>query len=244
MTNKTEQDERLAQARELVKLYESGAEEEADRILDNLTRGRDASLFQKVGELTRELHEALSGFQVDSRIADLANQDIPDARERLNYVVSMTEEAAHTTLGAVEQSLPVAEKLGERARHLDAAWQRFRAREMSAEQFRELSRELDSFFTQVIGDSDVIRGDFNAVMMAQGSQDLSGQIIRRVVALVQELEEKLVELVRITGLRLKAEDAPADNGNGKGHGPAVPGVDNDVVHGQDEVDNLLSSLGF
>lgn len=240
----TEQDGRLARARELVKAIETGANEEADRLLHEITAERDSNLFQQLGKLTRELHEALSSFQFDSRIAHLAREEIPDARERLNYVVSMTEEAAHKTLGAVEQSLPVAEALGEGARGLNERWQRFRAKQMSAEEFRELTRELDGFLERVVGDSDTIRHDLTAVMMAQGTQDLSGQIIRRVVKLVQELEEKLVELVRITGLRLSLSEQEEPDEETRGAGPAIPGLDQGVVQSQDEVDDLLSSLGF
>lgn len=235
---------RLELARELVKAIEAGANDEADRLLNEITAERDSNLFQQLGKLTRELHEALSNFQFDARIAHLASEEIPDARERLNYVVTMTEEAAHKTLGAVERSLPVAEGMGSGARRLNEAWRRFRAKQMSAEEFRALSRELDGFLERVVGDSDAIRHELTTVMMAQGTQDLSGQIIRRVVQLVQELEEKLVELVRITGLRLHTGEQEAPGHQANGAGPAVPGLDQGVVQSQDEVDDLLSSLGF
>lgn len=241
--SKQESNERLARAREIVALLEAGDESQADRLLEELGKKHETNLFQQLGKLTRELHEAISNFQIDSRIADLAREDIPDARERLNHVVSMTEEAAHKTLSAVEQSLPVMESLGGGARRLNDAWRRFRAREMSVEEFRELSRQMDEFLAKTVADADVVRNDLTTVMMAQGAQDLTGQIIRRVVGLVQELEEKLVELVRITGLRLIA-DAAEPQASSKGHGPAVPNLDQGTVKSQDEVDDLLSSLGF
>lgn len=235
---------RLELARGLVKAIEAGDNGEAERLLDEITAERDSNLFQQLGKLTRELHEALSNFQFDARIAHMASEEIPDARERLNYVVAMTEEAAHKTLGAVERSLPVAERIGGGARSLNEAWRRFRAKQMSAEEFRELTRELDDFLERVASDSDAIRQELNTVMMAQGTQDLSGQIIRRVVQLVQELEEKLVELVRITGMRLHSGEQQTSDRQANGAGPAVPGLDQGVVKSQDEVDDLLSSLGF
>lgn len=83
--------------------------------------------------------------------------------------------------------------------------------------------------------------------MAQGFQDLTGQIIRKVIALVSDLEEKLVELLRISGRpqdEQQAEEKPEAK-TPSAHGPAVPGVDKgDLVAGQDDVDDLLSSLGF
>jgi chemotaxis protein CheZ len=245
-------DDRLDKARALVEVCESGDDGEADRIIDQLSRAHETNLFQQLGKLTRELHEALSGFQLDSRLAALAEEEIPDAKERLNHVVTMTEEAAHKTLTAVEDSLPRAENLGKTAAQLREAWGRFRGREMSAEEFRNLTRDIDIFLGQVGDDADTIRADLNAVMMAQGAQDLTGQIIRRVVTLVHDLEESLVQLVRVSGMRLvldgpdEAPDGKASPGkHASGHGPAVPSVDKDnVMSSQDEVDDLLSSLGF
>lgn len=80
--------------------------------------------------------------------------------------------------------------------------------------------------------------------MAQDFQDLTGQIIRKVIDLVHDVEEKLVKLVRITGNKIE-EETIVKEGREKLAGPAVPGLDQgDQVSGQDEVDDLLSSLGF
>jgi chemotaxis protein CheZ len=80
--------------------------------------------------------------------------------------------------------------------------------------------------------------------MAQGFQDLTGQIIRRVIALVEELEGNLVELVRISGQNLLTEQRAETKSHAEASGPPVPGLDKGTVSGQDEVDDLLSSLGF
>jgi chemotaxis protein CheZ len=245
-------DIRLTRARELVEAFEGGDTDQAERIVDELSRAQESNLFQQLGKLTRELHETLSNFQIDSRLVDLAGKEIPDAKERLNHVVTMTEEATHKTLTAVEGSLPRAEHLGKTAAQLKDAWGRFRNREMSAEEFRVLSRDIETFLGQVGSDADTIREDLTAVMMAQSAQDLTGQIIRRVVTLVHDLEESLVQLVRMSGMRLlldgagaPAPEAETDKKSSSGHGPVVPSVDKgNVVTSQDEVDDLLSSLGF
>ncbi|MGD8208132.1 MAG: protein phosphatase CheZ [Thiohalocapsa sp.] len=241
-----EEDSRLAQARELVRLLERGEDAQVERLIDDMTDHRDINLFQQLGVLTRELHETINSFQIDSRLAAIADKDIPDAKERLNYVVTMTEEAAHKTLNAVEGSLPIAESLGASADELKAAWARFRGREMSLEEFRSLSKEIETFLDRTSADAHSIRSDLSAVMMAQSAQDLTGQIIRRVVSLVQDLEDNLVELVRLTGMRFAQDEETKDKGTGepRGGGPVVPSVDKDVVTSQDEVDDLLSSLGF
>jgi chemotaxis protein CheZ len=86
--------------------------------------------------------------------------------------------------------------------------------------------------------------------MAQDFQDLTGQIIGRVINLVSDVEDSLVEIIKIGGNRLsksspqkkeeeKKEEAVALDG------PQVPGLESTTaVSGQDEVDDLLSSLGF
>ncbi|MDV3238366.1 MAG: protein phosphatase CheZ [Gammaproteobacteria bacterium] len=244
-------DDSLAQARRLVEELERGNDAEASRLLDDLARRRDTGLFQELGKLTRELHDALSSFQLDSRIAALAEREIPDAKERLNYVITMTEQAAHSTLNAVEESLPIAEELQTRAEALHAKWLRFRHKDMDVAEFRALVPEIDSFLDLTSGHAGKLNSSLSEVLMAQGFQDLTGQIIRRVISLVKDVEENLVGLIRISGERLaqpEAAVAPARSGRddlARGVGPQVPGVDTqDVLSSQDDVDDLLSSLGF
>lgn len=244
-------EETLAQARLLVQQIEAGNEAEATQTLEDLAKMREAALFQELGKLTRELHDTLNNFRLDSRISDLAEQDIPDAKERLNYVISMTEQAANKTLNAVEESLPVSEGLQKRSVELHEQWERFRKRDMSADEFRDLSRDLDEFFPQVRTSTQTLQSNLSDVLMAQDFQDLTGQIIRRVINLVQDVEQSLVDLIRISGRAMMpaaAKKADTEPKNIKAEGPMVPGVDDSdaqsVLQGQDDVDELLSSLGF
>lgn len=237
-------DEHVARVRELAQTIESGNEAEAARLLDELTSLREKTLYQELGRLTREFHEALQSFRLDSRIASLAAEDFPDARERLNYVVSMTAQSANRTMSAVEESMPICESLEQQSSSLRDEWSRFTARKMGADEFRELSRRLGEFLDQVSGDSPKLRHNLQEVLMAQDFQDLTGQIIHRVMQLVDEVEGNLVDLIRISGAatiqvqEVQHEDLIAASG------PPVPGLDQGTVSGQDEVDELLSSLGF
>jgi chemotaxis protein CheZ len=238
----------IEQVRELAQHVEAGNEAEADRMLDKLAKLRESSLFQELGKLTRQFHESLNNFRLDSRIAHYAEKDFPDARERLRYVVTMTGQAADRSLTAAEKSMPVCEAITKRSTELKEQWARFTNREMNADEFRTLSSNLGEFFTQLSGDSVTLKKNLNEVVMAQDFQDLTGQIIERVIKLVDEMEDSLVELVRISGENLAVkevlEEKEADNL--KATGPSVPGVDSteNLVSGQDEVDDLLSSLGF
>ena len=234
-------DERLQQARALVIELEAGNETEASQILEGLTNRQGNELFLELGRLTRELHEAINDFVNDSRIADLAEREMPDASERLNYVISMTERSANTSLNAVEASLPLANELSCKADALFSDWTRFRERQLPIEEFRVLSHELGDFLQTVTGHAGQLHSKLSEVLMAQDFQDLTGQIIRQVIKLIHDVESKLVQLVRISGSQLPEKK----NEPSKLEGPVIPGVDQgDVLGDQDDVDDLLSSLGF
>lgn len=234
----------LSVARELVAQLEAGRQEQVGDLLGELTRLRETELFREMGQLTRQLHDALNGV-LDSRLASIAEEDIPQARERLNYVITMTEQAANRTLSAVEESLPLSDGLGRRAGELGDDWDRFRRREMEAEEFRELSRAVQAFFASVSTDTARIRENLSDVLMAQDFQDLTGQVIRRVTNLVQDVEERLVGLIRLSTAGGTTSATPAPGPSLEPEGPHVaPERREDVVQDQDEVDDLLSSLGF
>ncbi len=246
MTKEQNDKELLDNARRLVEELEAGNEDGISETLDNLARLRETELFQQLGKLTRELHDAMSSVELDQRFADLAEQEIPDAKERLHYVISMTEESANKTLEAVESSLPISENLQQTAAEIYDDWKRFKSREMTADEFRKMSAKLDVFLPRVTEDTRVLHQYLSDIMMAQGFQDLTGQIIRRVIDLVVDVEAGLVELIRLSGKRKKAGEDKRKSSI-EAQGPAVPNTadtKNQVMNGQDEVDDLLSSLGF
>jgi chemotaxis protein CheZ len=243
MVDKDTRKDMLEKARELVSCLESGDDEAAEKTLEQLADYSENNLFREVGRLTRELHEAINGFLLDAEISDLAQREIPDASERLSYVITMTEKSANTTLAAVEESLPLADELGEKASELSEKWNLFKGRKMTVDDFRALSGDLSSFLEIAPSYSKSLHSNLSSVLLAQDFQDLTGQIIRQVIALVTDIEEKLVQLVRISGSKMPEQKYQSDAH--KLEGPVVPGVDQgDVVKGQDDVDDLLSSLGF
>ena len=101
----------LEQARQLVSLLESNEQAQADELLLQITTQMQSELFEEVGKLTRQLHDSLNNFQLDSKLTDLTKEALPDAKERLNYVIKMTEQAANKTMDAIEAGLPIADEL-------------------------------------------------------------------------------------------------------------------------------------
>lgn len=243
----SESNARLDLARDLVSELEAGNEAGADALIQAIARERESSLFKEVGRLTRDLHDALLAVELDERIVGYAESGIPDAKERLNYVITKTEEAANRTLTAVEDLLPISEKMGRDAGKLIDDWKRFRRREMKVDEFKALIDQVIAFLETMRGDATTIHGKLSEVLIAQDYQDITGQVIRRVIELVQQVQDSLVNMIRLSGGVATARVGDPKRANGTAvEGPQVlkdtRGVQ--VVQGQDEVDDLLSSLGF
>jgi len=237
----------LLRAEEMVRAMQAGNDRQAGELLDYITNARENGLYNEVGKMARDLHDSINTFCTETRIDELAEDEIPDARSRLRHVITLTQKSADRSLTAVEDTLPRCDALSGRITELGDAWQNFKRREMSVEQFRELSTKLETFFSEAEQDTSAIRNGLNEIMMAQDFQDLTGQIISRVIELVEEVEGNLIELVRLTGEKKspvsEKEESRADEI--KAEGPHVPGLgDSKVLNGQDDVDDLLSSLGF
>ena len=158
---------------------------------------------------------------------------MPDARERLRYVVEKTEEAADRTLTAVEHMIPMSDKLVQQAGAL---------RQLMPAEGLALHGQLHAFFDLVEADGHAMRSSLSEVLMAQEYQDLTGQVIKRTIDLVGQVEEKLVELVSACGVVSGGAVVSATPG-ASSFGPAVR-EDNNVVGRQADVDELLANLGF
>ncbi|MCM2678986.1 protein phosphatase CheZ [Echinimonas agarilytica] len=254
----------LEQAKQLVELIETGEQEKANNLLDsvveeNINRAGgllqlDNDLFEQIGKLTRQLHTALSDFQLDPRITDLARTEMPDAQSRLNYVIEMTENAANKTMDAVEFALPVADKLSESFENLQPRWSLLMKQATSLDEFKGLCQDTNTFLTEAHNDTNQLHGKLTDVLMAQDFQDLTGQVIRRVIQLVQEVEDSLIHMLKVFGENMEntavAEESStvAENKAAKAveaEGPVMDAENReDVVNDQDDVDDLLSSLGF
>lgn len=248
------QDMMLLHARELLASLERGDSMDALRVIHDLNKYRDQRLFAEVGRLTRTLHDSIVNFHNDTNFSAADKEElsrIRDASDRLNYVIQMTEKSANKTMDMIEETLPVVDDLGDKARQLKPQWERLMRKEMNPTEFRELYKSIDLFLKDTSAESERLHGMFSNILLAQDYQDLTGQIIKRVITLVKEVEESLVRLVKMAaqidamaGLSYEANPR-AQTEREKLEGPVVAhAVPKDAVSGQDEVDDLLSSLGF
>ena len=225
-------------------------------ILSVAKQNNDQTIYQEVGRLTRALHDAIRNFHVEDQLDTINSDrlsDLSDAKDRLSYVVEMTEKAANRTMDLVDECVPIASDSREELTHLMQDWQRLVDRELSAEEFRALYWRVDHFFKSQDANYELLQSHFTEILLAQDYQDLTGQVIYRVTSLVRDVESSLLKLVtmashvdQMTGqLEHSVEQTKDDSIDHKikAEGPQIK-VDQTVVTNQDDVDDLLSSLGF
>lgn len=236
----------LDQAKLLVEYLESDQQDKADELLSEIQSPLHSELFAEIGKLTRQLHDSMSNFQIDSRLSDLANADIPDAKERLNYVISRTEDAANKTMDAVESIFPVIDNIQQQIQTVNPLWVKLMHNDMNLGEFKSLCLDIDKLLKTTSLETEKVHSLMTDVLMAQDFQDLTGQVIRKVIDLVREVEESLINMLTMFGVSEEEQKkAKVKTGDNLVEGPIVNTKDrDDVVSDQDDVDDLLSSLGF
>ncbi|MBL6749025.1 MAG: protein phosphatase CheZ [Nevskia sp.] len=191
----------------------------------------DDPLYVGVARLTRSLHNALRELGLDSRLVRLAGTDIPDACERLDHVVRLGEDAAHRTLDMVEDGRRIADQLRAASEHL---------RGMPAEGGAALLTNLAAAAESVAAGEARLRATLTVLAQAQEYQDLSGQVIGRVIRLVRDVEAGLIELLVAGGLQSAAHLPISGDG---AVGSAEPARSIQPAD-QADADRLLAGLGF
>ncbi len=213
--------------------------------LDRLGEAREQSLYRELREISGSLRFALDQFRLDSRLATLAGKDVPDARVRLNHALKLTEDGAHRTLDLVERSCPLAEHTAKQAAAIGASLRTARSSGTDTAAVEAALTQVDQFLMVAQYNSDTVRTNLTDVLMAQSYQDLSGQIIRGVITLVGEVERTLAHFAALAedqpGRAKASTESPTP---ANGFGPAVPGLTQDAVGEQGDVDALLADLGM
>jgi chemotaxis protein CheZ len=240
-------------AEDLLKKIEDGDLGKVVGVVNDINGVRDRTLYDEIGKLTRGLHEAIKNITTGDELSD--DSGMGQASDKLSYVIQMTDKAANKTMDLAEEGMPLNTQNLEGAVELHSQWQKFLCKELKPNEFRELTKKIDAYLVQTQINSKKISTNLSDILMAQDFQDLTGQVIQRVTKLVAEVETRLVDLVtmagevdRITGIT-HAEPNPneipqEDSKNIKPEGPQIDTSIDGVVGGQDDVDDLLSSLGF
>ncbi|NLR75363.1 protein phosphatase CheZ [Leeia sp. IMCC25680] len=200
------------------------------------------SMFTQIGMMTRKLHDALRELGFDKSIEKVVAEAIPDARDRLAYVAKLTEQAADKVLSAVDLAKPLQEKLTDDSVALSQRWDKLFANQLSVDEFKALVGETRTFLQRTHSDAKQTDSVLLDIMMAQDFQDLTGQVIKKIVEMAKEMEVQLYNfLVEYTPGAAKKPEVHGQLENG----PVISAEGrSDVVTDQSQVDDLLASLGF
>ncbi|MEI7367101.1 protein phosphatase CheZ [Pectobacterium sp. 1950-15] len=198
-------------------------------------------IISRIGQLTRMLRDSLKELGLDNAIAEAA-EAIPDARDRLDYVVQMTAQAAERALSCVEAAQPRQNQLEADAKSLKNRWDEWFENPIELADARELVTDTRSYLEDVPQHTSFTNAQLLEIMMAQDFQDLTGQVIKRMMDVVQEIEKQLL-MVLLENIPEKP-DAPKRANDGLLNGPQLDKGAAGIVANQDQVDDLLDSLGF
>ncbi len=197
-------------------------------------------MLVRVGHMTRMLHDNLRGLGFDKLIAKAAH-DIPDARDRLDYVAKMTEQAAQRVLTATESAMPMQEQIEAGAGSLVQEWKAALDAPFSEQQYRAMAERTLAYLDETRGSAGTTKQQLLDIMMAQDFQDLTGQVIKKVTELAHGIEQQLVQLL----IDYAPPEIRREAGSGLLNGPQINPTGNaEVVSNQGQVDDLLESLGF
>lgn len=206
----------------------------------NLENTPHDELLMRVGHMTRLLHDSLRGLGLD-KLLERAAEDIPDARDRLDYVAKMSEQAAQRVLNATDAAIPLQATIDDGAKKISVDLKSLLSQPSSLEQYQFLAGQTLDFLKIANANSIETKAHLMDIMMAQDFQDLTGQVIRKVTELVQNVEQQLVQLL----IEYSPEEIKRETNSGLLNGPQInPEGKKDVVADQGQVDDLLDSLGF
>jgi len=255
-------------AKALLESVEAGDLPGSVELINSLYQARHEVFYREVGALTRGLHEAIKSFSADvgDKLAldEQASEVLSDASDRLNHVIELTENNAHATMDRVDRSLTLVDVLDDQSERFKGLLSLVGQLE---DEFEALNGVYDRTCTlrdeseKTVGE---LRELLTEIVVSQSVQDITGQLIRRVITLLTQVEGQLVKLIgmaatveQLSAIDSKLEtsntaqekpdrqkSAKGDSGEVKAEGPQINKSSPDVAQNQDEVDDLLSSLGF
>jgi chemotaxis protein CheZ len=232
-----------------------------DGVKDDIADLATDRILARIGHLTRTLRDSMRELGIDKHV-ERAAEAVPDARDRLKYIATMTEQAAERVLTAIEIAKPMQEQLQHDAAELDARWEQWYAAPIDREEVRALMGDTRTFLRGVPEITTATNAQMLEIMMAQDFQDLTGQVIKKITEVVYLIEQQLLgvlidniaaerrEQFAATAAQLVAETqvdpvSPTGSPESLLNGPQInPEGKADVVQDQGQVDDLLASLGF
>jgi chemotaxis protein CheZ len=208
--------------------------------------GEEKGMYERLGGIARLLHDSLRELGYDKALTEASSQ-IVDAQDRLEYVASLTEQAANKVLNTLDDGMPAQDLLSKQAKDMENRWADLFAGKLSIDQFKTLAGDARQFAQVVSEATEAEKARLLEIMMAQDFQDITGQLIKKVVIITKTVENELTQLLKDSApaevkeklaqkQAAQEQEKPAELMSG----PSVPTVALD----QDSVDDLLADLGF
>ncbi|POZ62334.1 protein phosphatase CheZ [Chromobacterium alticapitis] len=198
------------------------------------------TMYEQIGQLTRKMHDALRDLGYDKSLEKVA-EAIPDAKDRLSYIASLTESSAERVLNATDIAKPFQDALENQANALSERWEKLYANLLSVEEFKMLAAETRQYLKEVPSQTQATNTQLLEIVMAQDFQDLTGQVIKKMMGMVKILETELVHFL----IEFSPDNKKGELNSSLLNGPVInPEGKADVVTSQQQVDDLLESLGF
>jgi chemotaxis protein CheZ len=196
----------------------------------------NSPMFDRLGHIVRQLHDSLRELGYDRSLSDIATE-VTDAAGRLEYIATLTEQAANKVLNSIDEAMPVQDALIQTAKDVEGRWDQLFDGKLGLDEFKLLAQDSRRFAGTVANNGEAEKARLMEIMMAQDFQDITGQIIKKVVTITQKLERELAQLLidnapQSTREKEKVVDLLA--------GPDVP----TSALAQTDVDDLLADLGF
>ena len=200
--------------------------QKVENIVEQLVKETDSGLFKEVGKITRKLHDSLEEFKgsIDSGLQRLTNDDVPNAIDKLQFVMTKTEDAANKTMGIVERYFEESEVFSGHIENL-------KGNDESADYLRTFKDSLDN--------------DMTTILTAQQFQDITGQTIKKVIDLVNHVEVELLSLITKFGMQVKPEPVQAGDTAGSDRCDKSGSEEKEFEKvSQSDVEALLNDFGF
>ncbi len=228
----------LEDIKEFMVCLSEGNVERAQEILLKLSESSHPGLYREIGSLARELHDSLRDFvrAMDPALREIVEDKIPDSGNRLEHIIKLTESAANTTLDHVEALQKRNDENRARLQTIQAAIDGLHA---IGEHAQEKLETVRTSVDQLVEASQKSHEDLIQILTAQDYQDLTGQIIMKIIALLEDLESKLIQLITKFGVKVEKTQKVSD----ELYGPAHEQME-EALHSQSDVDALLAEFGF
>lgn len=157
--------------------------EKADSMIQEILKSGQSDLFKEVGRITRKLHDSIRSFKeaLDPKLKDMAITEMPNAVDKLQFVITKTEEAANKTMEIVETHILSMDELAGHIRNLQGP-------DESVAYLKEFKNRFEDNLTEIL--------------TTQSFQDITGQTIKKVIKLVGDIEEELVKMITTFGFKM------------------------------------------